>query len=91
MASDEDKENDGVAYRIGVLPTCNKARKPRTQDRDADDFWAKMTDISLPYQAKAALELGKAKRKGKRKICKELAERGHGNVSEPRAGFYLLK
>ena len=83
MASDEDKENDGVAYQIGVLPTCKRARKPRTQDKDVDDFWAKMTDISLVCQAKAAHDNW-----GKRRIYKHLLEGGK-EVSEPRIGHYL--
>ena len=76
MASAEDKENDGVAYRIGVLPTSKRARKPRTQDKDADDFSAKMTDISLVCQAKAAHDDWE-----KRRIYKQLLEGGK-EVSE---------
>ena len=88
MASDEDKENDGVAYRIGVLPTFKRARKPGTQDRNAKDFWAKMTDISLPYQAKAALDnWGKRREKGNEKFARNLPNVGRAMSANPEQVF----
>ena len=88
MTSDEDKENDGVAYRIGVLPTSKRARKPRTQDKDADDFSAKMTDISLVCQAKAAHDNWvKRREKGNEKFARNWPNVGMAMSANPEQVF----